>query len=126
MNAKNLSVQLLAGSSQKLTFLLKLFAALGGLSLLGLFYACLKYRQQALAKKQEESSKLKDIETKARIILKELEIEASLSVNIAYLKYSERQLTKKERKRQKLIKEFEEAVLAYLVGRFGLSLEVFK
>ena len=65
--------------------------------------------------------KLKNIETKARIIIKEVEIEANLSVTVAYLKYSDRQLTNKERKRQKLLKEFDEGVISFQLGRFGLT-----
>lgn len=65
--------------------------------------------------------KLKNIETKARIIIKEVEIEANLSVTVAYLKYSDRQLTNKERKRQKLLQEFDEGVISFQLGRFGLT-----
>ena len=65
--------------------------------------------------------KLKNIETKARIIIKEVEIEANLSVTVAYLKYSDRQVTNKERKRQKLLKEFDEGVISFQLGRFGLT-----
>ena len=90
LNAKTLSLQLLSGNASKLNIFLKLFAALGGLSLLALIFTFLKYRQQALVRKHEESLKLREIETRVRIILKEIEIEANLSVNVAYQKYSER------------------------------------
>ena len=69
--------------------------------------------------------KLKDIETKARTIVREVEIEANLSVTVAYLKYSDRQLTNKERKRQKLVQEFDEGVISYQLGRFGLTRQDF-
>jgi hypothetical protein len=69
--------------------------------------------------------KLKDIETKARTIVREVEIEANLSVTVAYLKYSDRQLTNKERKRQKLLQEFDEGVISYQLGRFGLTRQDF-
>jgi hypothetical protein len=69
--------------------------------------------------------KLKDIETMARTIVREVEIEANLSVTVAYLKYSDRQLTNKERKRQKLLQEFDEGVISYQLGRFGLTRQDF-
>jgi hypothetical protein len=44
-----------------------------------------------------------------------------MAAQVAHLKYQDRQIMNKERKRQKFVSEFEEMVLAHEAKRFGFS-----
>lgn len=74
-----------------------------------------KKKDQETLKRQEEL--LFQITEKVRLVLKEIEIEASLTLNVCYQKYRDKQLQNRETKRQQLTNEFIGSVVKHFLGK---------
>lgn len=53
--------------------------------------------------------------------MRELEIEANFTVTVAHLKYRDKTVLNKERKRQQILNEFMQGVVTYYLGKQQLT-----
>ena len=76
--------------------------------------------REALKIEEVKKRREENIE-KMKIIIKELEIEANFSQTVAHIKYRDKHIQNKERKRQALANEFLHQVVPYYLKKHGLS-----
>ena len=55
--------------------------------------------------------------------MKEIQIDANFALSVSFLKYKDKQLTNKERKRQQLVNEFIHGIVRYYLQKQGMTLE---
>lgn len=70
---------------------------------------------------EEDKKRREENIEKLKIIMKELEIEANFSQTVAHVKYRDKHLQNKERKRQALANEFLHQVVPCYLKKHGLS-----
>jgi hypothetical protein len=121
---KRLIPNLTASSSPRSPLLMKLLLlSTSAISFILLVYLFLKKKKEIEQKKQQKALVLREQSEKFKVLLKELEIEASLSVSIAHIKYRDKNLMNKETKKQQLINEYKESIVSYYLSKFSLSKE---
>jgi len=80
--------------------LVLLLSLSSGLAAYLIIYIVMKTREEMRQKREKEDKRMKEMEGKVKIILKELEIEANFTLKFAFMKYQNKQVQNKDRKRQ--------------------------
>lgn len=112
---------LLASKSTAKSLLTFLFSLSTAAFLYLLYFIISEHQRRSSKKKDKMAQALKEAEAKVQVILKELQIEAHFTLSVAHLKYKDKQVQNKERKRQQIQSEFAAQVVAYYLIKNGLS-----